>query len=308
MYYLSPTIGTGVDGDEYRPKVADYECTFSASYNKPGGNYSVARVQAAAGVYSQIEADADMSKLDYGCEMALIFPIYNQAGLNYFLGLKEYVRPCDTVFVTAGTFAEIDVNYLVTALPVVKAEFPNNRIFAGCGGLSNLQILVNNLPFAVDAVVSVYEPNIWGGDFDWDYEHTKAKYTAANAVVTTAGLQCFMKPTGRPALRLPEYGWNYKELNGLVSGQIIQTQTYCKAGDYGDVLDVLLSQGLTPEDNWYPHHSLLPTSPNGVDASYARGSCLQSLRQRGINRTLIWWAHNAEGVVQLESYLSLLRE
>jgi hypothetical protein len=67
-YYLAPTIGTGTEQNPYRPKVANYDCSWAAVYEEPEENNSVVAVNARSSVYAQIDADAEVLLLSDNLE------------------------------------------------------------------------------------------------------------------------------------------------------------------------------------------------------------------------------------------------
>lgn len=62
-YYLAPTIGTGTDQDPYRPKIANYQCNWSAVYENPEQKNSIVAVKAEDEVLAQITQDSEITYL-----------------------------------------------------------------------------------------------------------------------------------------------------------------------------------------------------------------------------------------------------
>lgn len=59
-YYLAPTMGTGTDADPYRPKIAEYQCSWAAVYESPEQNNAIVAVSASEDVLAKINADAEL--------------------------------------------------------------------------------------------------------------------------------------------------------------------------------------------------------------------------------------------------------
>ena len=59
-YYLATTIGTGTDQDPYRPKIAEYKCSWTAVYESPEEKNSIVAVNADEKVFAEIEQDAEI--------------------------------------------------------------------------------------------------------------------------------------------------------------------------------------------------------------------------------------------------------
>ena len=71
MYYLAKTIGTGNDKDSFRPKVADYKCSYSAVYSSPNAEISIVAVKAESDIITQINADPDITFLGDNLDEAM---------------------------------------------------------------------------------------------------------------------------------------------------------------------------------------------------------------------------------------------
>jgi hypothetical protein len=59
-YYLVATIGNGTEQDPYRPKVAEYKCSWTAVYESPEQANSIVAVNADETVFTEIEKDAEI--------------------------------------------------------------------------------------------------------------------------------------------------------------------------------------------------------------------------------------------------------
>lgn len=60
-YYQCPTIGSGTDTDPYRPKIANYDCSWSCVYAEPGESTSIVAVNAMPDVLAQINSDSQIT-------------------------------------------------------------------------------------------------------------------------------------------------------------------------------------------------------------------------------------------------------
>jgi len=67
-YYLMSTIGTGTERDPVRPRVANYQCDWSAIYERPEQKNAIVAVNADPGVLAKIEADEEITLLSDSLE------------------------------------------------------------------------------------------------------------------------------------------------------------------------------------------------------------------------------------------------
>ena len=59
-YYLCATIGTGVELDSYRPKIANYQCNWTAVYSNPDETNSIVAVNASDEALAKIALDPEI--------------------------------------------------------------------------------------------------------------------------------------------------------------------------------------------------------------------------------------------------------
>lgn len=62
-YYLASTIGTGIDQDPFRPKIANYQCNWTTVYENPEQNSSIVAVSANEEVSAQIALNPEITFL-----------------------------------------------------------------------------------------------------------------------------------------------------------------------------------------------------------------------------------------------------
>lgn len=82
-YYLSPTIGTGLsESGAYRPKIAQYDCSYATAYESPGGQTTIVAVNATPEVFAQIDADPDIILLGENLNEAMTTEEYQRIAPN----------------------------------------------------------------------------------------------------------------------------------------------------------------------------------------------------------------------------------
>lgn len=70
-YYSSSIIGNGTEDDPYRPKVANYKCSYSTVYEMPDAKSSIVVVNATPEVFAQIGTDPEITLLADNLEDAV---------------------------------------------------------------------------------------------------------------------------------------------------------------------------------------------------------------------------------------------
>ncbi len=221
--------------------------------------------------------------------MKLNIPLYNRAGLRELSALKPFLRPDDTLMLVSGNVDKaLDIGWLETSLEHLATEYPQNVLLA-TAGLGHLeQLAAAELPNA--GLVYIYEPGFANvPEFSWDADATLKNLVRAADLVHTHGSKVAFKPTGRPLFQnyLFKHGWDYGTFAEGVDLLLVQTQTYCKGGNFTGAAEKLGHECAHQLAKTYVQITLDPAARNGVSPE-AAASCVQTAAACGFAGVTAW--------------------
>jgi hypothetical protein len=235
----------------------------------------------------------------------LTLPVFNDRALTALLELlAPHLRPEDTLMLVSGNADKpLSLPWLSESLQALQA-LPPRRLLAATAGHAHLAALAG-AGLEVAGLVYIYEPGFANvPEFSWGAPQTLWALEEAVAIAHEHGYPLVFKPTGRPLLQgdLKRYGWHYGRFAERCEALFVQTQTYCRAGTFGEALAKLASECAAHLDRTYVQVTADPAAPNGVPSARAL-ACLRAAR--AFAGATLWWSPRA--VEAARSCLASLR-
>ncbi len=223
--------------------------------------------------------------------MKLNLPLYNRAGLQELVKFKPFLKPDDTLMLVSGNIGkELELGWLETSLTHLTAEYPQN-VWLATAGLEHLeQLAAAQLPNA--GLVYIYEPGFANvPEFSWAAEVTIKNLEHAAEIVDGYGTKVAFKPTGRPLFQdyLFKHGWDYGVFAERTDLLLVQTQTYCKGGNFTGAAEKLGLECARDLAKTYVQLTLDPAARNGV-AAEAAANCAEVAAACGFAGVTTWWS------------------
>ena len=194
------------------------------------------------------------------------------------------------MLVSGNVDKPLDLGWLETSLAQLKTEYPQGVLIA-TAGLKNLeQLAAADLPNA--GLVYIYEPNFANvPEFSWDADATLKNLEHAADLVHAHGSKVAFKPTGRPLFQgyLFKHGWDYGGFAERADLLLVQTQTYCKGGDFTGAAEKLGLECAKDLAKTYVQLTLDPSARNGVTPEAAI-SCAEVAAACGFAGVTAWWS------------------
>lgn len=238
--------------------------------------------------------------------MRLNLPVYNSAGLRDLEQLRPFLRPADLVMLVSGNVDRpLDLAWVGESLAFLE-RYPEQTVLVATAGHAHLEQLAAARPGAA-GLVYIYEPGFKNvPEFSWDADATVRNLTRAAEIVRAQGLGVAFKPTGRPLFQayLFRHGWDYGTFAERADALFVQTQTYCRGGNFAAAV-TKLEQGCAAHlGKTYTQVTLDLAARNGVAPDVAL-ACARAASDHGFAGVTAWWSpgYTAEAL----TFLQLLR-
>lgn len=240
--------------------------------------------------------------------MRLNLPVYNRAGVRELARLAPFLRPHDTLMLVSGNGGNpLDLGWLEGSVAYLADAYGGTQVLLATAGLEHLGRLAGaGLP--ARGLVYIYEPDFPNvPEFSWEAARTLANLERAAQITRAAGFESAFKPTGRPLFQseLFEYGWDYGAFAAPLDALLVQTQTYCRRGDFAGAADKLASACRAQLAKTWVQVTVDPAAPNGVQPG-AAAACLEVAQGRGFAGATLWWAPPA--VAEVVTTLATFRD
>jgi hypothetical protein len=221
----------------------------------------------------------------------LNLPVYNDAGVRELEQLKPFLWPNDLLMPVSGNVDKpLDRAWLERTLTQLADQYPQ-RVLVATAGLDHLaQLAEAALPVA--GLVYIYEPGFANvPEFSWEAAQTLANLERAAATVHASGFQFAFKPTGRPLFQpyLFKHRWDYGSFAERTDMLLVQTQTYCRKGNFARAVEKLGQGCATQLGKTYTQVTLDRTAPNGVAPETAL-TCAEASADHGFAGVTAWWS------------------
>jgi hypothetical protein len=235
--------------------------------------------------------------------MRLNLPLYNDAGLRELAQLRPFLGLGDTLMLVSGNVDKpLNRAWLKASLAQLASRYPQHVLVATAGLDHLAQLAEASLP--VTGLVYIYEPGFANvPEFSWEAAQTLENLGHAVATVRAAGLGFAFKPTGRPLFQpyLFKHGWDYGSFAERTDMLLVQTQTYCRKGNFAGAVEKLGLECATQLGKTYTQVTLDRAAPNGVTPETAL-ACAEANADHGFAGVTAWWSprYTAEAVAFLQ--------
>ncbi len=215
--------------------------------------------------------------------MRLNLPLYNDAGLRELARLSPFLGPDDLLMLVSGNVDKpLNIAWLERTLAQLTSQHPQGRILIATAGVNHLEQLAKaSLPVA--GLVYIYEPSFANvPEFSWEAAQTLENLGRAAATVRASGFQFAFKPTGRPLFQpyLFKYGWDYGSFAERTDALLVQTQTYCRKGNFAGAVAKLELECASQLGRTYTQVTLDRAARNGVLPEVALACAEAATRDR----------------------------
>jgi len=235
--------------------------------------------------------------------MKLNLPVYNSAGLRDLEQLRPFLRRGDLVMLVSGNVDRpLDLAWVDESLALLE-RYPEQTVLVATAGHAHLERLASARPGAA-GLVYIYEPGFGNvPEFSWEADATVRNLVRAAEIVRAQGLRVAFKPTGRPLFQayLFKHGWNYGAFAERVDALFVQTQTYCRGGNFAEAVTKLGLECAAHLGKTYIQVTLDLAAQNGVAPDVA-AACARAASHHGFAGVTAWWSprYTAEAVAFLQ--------